>query len=642
MEFSYDDVGNVLSINDGSGAPWPAGAKSVSRSFSYDAAYRLTRVDYDNGNDIDVGTFLNEAASGDRHPVAERIGSRRVQRQSFATNWQGNVVSSKDDETLRFDRSLGGILNGVDRAGNPHGPNQLIDADGIHATYDDAGNLTTLSVSRPTCWSLMPSCSHLFQYDWNEIGELSRARRWDFAPGPVPAVTGSTGPTWDLQYAYTEGRRILTSITGAGSTSHNLDPFATLQIVGVSYSSSTSSYTIAPQNQIGYAGGVSRIFLDRSGVLPLAGSSRVHVYFNITDYLGSAAFSIDKDSGEVTERASYQPNGALDADYRPKRWKSAREDFKFTGKQDDIETGTIYFGARYYSAHLGRFLSPDRLAIHALKGDSNPYSYVGGRVTRAVDMFGLWTLEPRPCTGGESACYEMIEDKPGEARQFKTEGFDPERSTRYVEVAPEDVPYTSLGSEGSSAGGVPVVRHTVEVQARSNSEIIAANYPAVARIIDAARREDILVKYVAPVAMAGVTTLASGAAVAAEAIVDTAAPTARSAATFSSPDPLVGDLANEIESMYPGHVRGVNVKFVDVEGKVRDHDILLDNAVLQVKGGRGADNILLQLQRSEQNTGLPAIGYAPIMAPRAMAEVARQGGLITGNKEILLIVIAPP
>jgi RHS repeat-associated protein len=31
----------------------------------------------------------------------------------------------------------------------------------------------------------------------------------------------------------------------------------------------------------------------------------------------------------------------------------------FTGKERDIETGNDYFGVRYYSSNLGRFLSPD-------------------------------------------------------------------------------------------------------------------------------------------------------------------------------------------------------------------------------------------------------------------------------------------
>lgn len=48
-----------------------------------------------------------------------------------------------------------------------------------------------------------------------------------------------------------------------------------------------------------------------------------------------------------------------------------------------------YFGARYYNARLGRFMSPDPLTIHGHSGDLNPYAYVRGRVLSHVDPHGL-------------------------------------------------------------------------------------------------------------------------------------------------------------------------------------------------------------------------------------------------------------
>lgn len=64
-----------------------------------------------------------------------------------------------------------------------------------------------------------------------------------------------------------------------------------------------------------------------------------------------------------------------------------------SGKEEDIEVGLTYFGARYYAPYLGRWASADPLTIHALGSDLNPYAYVGGRVMSHVDPFGL---EPAP------------------------------------------------------------------------------------------------------------------------------------------------------------------------------------------------------------------------------------------------------
>jgi RHS repeat-associated protein len=40
---------------------------------------------------------------------------------------------------------------------------------------------------------------------------------------------------------------------------------------------------------------------------------------------------------------------------------SCSQDFKFTGKERDGETGNDYFGARFYTSSFGRFISPDPL-----------------------------------------------------------------------------------------------------------------------------------------------------------------------------------------------------------------------------------------------------------------------------------------
>ena len=66
-----------------------------------------------------------------------------------------------------------------------------------------------------------------------------------------------------------------------------------------------------------------------------------------------------------------------------------QEDLRFTGKEEDIEVGLTYFGARYLHTKLRRWISPDPLTIHAWGADPNPYAYVGGNAMNAVDPWGL-------------------------------------------------------------------------------------------------------------------------------------------------------------------------------------------------------------------------------------------------------------
>jgi RHS repeat-associated protein len=99
---------------------------------------------------------------------------------------------------------------------------------------------------------------------------------------------------------------------------------------------------------------------------------------------------LDRATGELVERTTAYAYGAVESDLRPGRWDEFREDHRFTGKEDDVEVGLIYFGARYLNPLLGRWISADPLAVHAPgRGDLNLYAYVHGRVLVAVDPVGL-------------------------------------------------------------------------------------------------------------------------------------------------------------------------------------------------------------------------------------------------------------
>ena len=66
-------------------------------------------------------------------------------------------------------------------------------------------------------------------------------------------------------------------------------------------------------------------------------------------------------------------------------------DHCFTGKEDDVEVGLIYFGKRFYNPLLAavdqsRIRWPFMLPGQA---DLNLYAYVHGKVLVAVDPVGL-------------------------------------------------------------------------------------------------------------------------------------------------------------------------------------------------------------------------------------------------------------
>src|SRR5690606_10216354 len=129
------------------------------------------------------------------------------------------------------------------------------------------------------------------------------------------------------------------------------------------------------------------------GDVPSINGENLHVFFELGDHLGSTSVVLDKATGELVERSTYQAYGGTESDYRPERWKSFREDYRFTGKEEDVEVGLIYFGKRFLNPLLNRWVSADPLAIHGLGADPNLYAYVSGRVLQSVDPLGLEATE---------------------------------------------------------------------------------------------------------------------------------------------------------------------------------------------------------------------------------------------------------
>lgn len=63
--------------------------------------------------------------------------------------------------------------------------------------------------------------------------------------------------------------------------------------------------------------------------------------------------------------------------------------FKFTGQRLD-GTGLYYYGARYYDAEIGRFISPDSIVQNYANPQSlNRYSYVFNNPLKYVDSSGM-------------------------------------------------------------------------------------------------------------------------------------------------------------------------------------------------------------------------------------------------------------
>lgn len=130
------------------------------------------------------------------------------------------------------------------------------------------------------------------------------------------------------------------------------------------------------------------------------------LYFYLHDHLGGIDAVVDE-NGDVVERKDYLPYGKerLTVD-------DTNEDYGFTGKELDEETGLYYYGARYYDPLIGRFISLDPLILWESSKPfgsvlSNPqafngYSYVLNNPLRYIDPTGMFNVKTGEVEKGDN------------------------------------------------------------------------------------------------------------------------------------------------------------------------------------------------------------------------------------------------
>ena len=406
-DYHYDVVDNPVEIDDWRiPSEWPAGAQPVSRKIQYDDLYRTTRVDYvypGAGTDPWTSPFdaedTNEATDPRLGKPSTHVSfTNRVLRQTFQYDWLGNTTVTDDDAHGFYDRSLGVATNGAAGAG----PYQLQGAAGADPTrggslttvYDADGNLGSLAINRGgPCLPSGSNCTQRFVYDWDEVGRLVRARRWDLG-SPVAATDAApSGPTAaDLAYSYdsNDGRVLKVASDGSGNRQATVYIFSSLELREAA--DDGTRWTRDASTEVVYleAHGV-RLARVQAAIeaIPSENGLSPHVLLEMPDHLGSTSIVIDRDTSELVERGTYMAYGQADSDYRSARWGYFREDYRFTGKEEDVEVGLQYFGKRYYAPGLERWVSPDPLTVHELGSDLNAYAYVHGGPLKAVDPLGL-------------------------------------------------------------------------------------------------------------------------------------------------------------------------------------------------------------------------------------------------------------
>lgn len=106
-------------------------------------------------------------------------------------------------------------------------------------------------------------------------------------------------------------------------------------------------------------------------------------FFSFSDANGNVTGLVDT-NGSIAARYDYDPYGNL---LTQSGDEASSSPFRFSSKYCDDETGLSYYGYRFYSPQLGRWIGKDPIEEG---GGANLYRFVGNIPINRIDFLGLW------------------------------------------------------------------------------------------------------------------------------------------------------------------------------------------------------------------------------------------------------------
>ena len=254
--------------------------------------------------------------------------------------------------------------------------------------YDSLNRLTQAS-------SASYGISNTITYNYNQIGNMtynSQMGMYSYG-GPGPHAVTQAGSN---AYQY-DANGNMTSRTGY-AIAYDYDNRAVTLNGANGAVQSVYDYTgqrvekIAPIGTTVYMGKLYSCMNGACTKYIFAGLSRIAVvspsgtYFYNDDHLGSSSVITDQNGNDV-EDIHYYPLGQVLS-----KTGSVDVKHKYTGQEEDLETGLDYFNARYYDPALGRFISADIYVQSPFDPQAlNRYSYVENNPIIYIDPTGHFT-----------------------------------------------------------------------------------------------------------------------------------------------------------------------------------------------------------------------------------------------------------
>ena len=125
--------------------------------------------------------------------------------------------------------------------------------------------------------------------------------------------------------------------------------------------------------------------------------------YNLEDHLGTSVMRLNANATTIIDKEEYCPFGESSL----RTFASKR--YRYVGKEKDGESGLYYYGARYYMAWVGRFVSVDPLADKYAQ--LTPYNYAANNPIGDLDIDGMQATGSEESENGGTPSIQTGDDK---------------------------------------------------------------------------------------------------------------------------------------------------------------------------------------------------------------------------------------
>ena len=294
-------------------------------------------------------------------------------------------------------------------------------------SYDTQGNRTS-SIANGITYTFLYNNNRLEEYSWLESGKTKKKEFTYNNSGQLlgsvnKTVTGTSAQitsnrsfiynvsgnlnkvSWASQYQDykhdTDDRRIATYANGA---------IKSKLVYGLGNS---------PVSELNEYDRIVNTFVYADNSTPVLIRKGSVDYYIISDIRGSVRMVVKSSTGEIRQQLSYDAFGKVTQDTNP-----GYTPFGYAGGLYDYRTDLVRFGARDYSAEVGRWTAEDPIGFWS--GDVNFYAYVANDPINFVDPSGL---SKSPCSTLGPNLDDLIRDAqklyPGKAGKTEWHHIEP-------------------------------------------------------------------------------------------------------------------------------------------------------------------------------------------------------------------------